>query len=192
MRLAIAASILLATSAAALADPAPIKLTKAQREAAEKAVRARLPPVDKAQAAQCQKSVDAYNANPSVTPLMSAAACYRTAGSLGAAISMWEHALVAFRGTPEAKEALHQLGPAYEAAAIWMKSAQRELEYAHQYPGEPDARDLEIRAVCTNEQLGYDDEVKKGLYELTKRWPKVTFDPDHLCDTIRPIPIVAP
>jgi hypothetical protein len=194
MRLAIvAASILLAaTAVTALADPAPIKLTRAQIIAASDAAKKQLPPVDKAQAAQCQKSVDAYNANPSVTPLMTAAACYRTAGSLGAAIMMWQQVEYQYRAAPEAKEALHQLGPAYEAAGDWHDAAMKEDEYAEQYGGEKDARDLEVRALCTWEQLGLDDQIRRGLYNLTHHWPKVTVDPDHLCDTIRPIPVVAP
>jgi tetratricopeptide (TPR) repeat protein len=191
-RTALALTVLTGLASVALADPAPIRLTRDQILAAAKAVQAKLPPVDKGQVAQCQKLLDEANQHdPTAPELLALGTCYRSAGSLGAAIIMWQHVLAQYGSSKEAEEAQRSLGPAYEAAGMFMDAAKAYDAYVERY-GKAGDRDLEVRAVCTWEQLGFDDQIKRGLNVLTRRWPKVTVDPAHLCDTVRPIQPPAP
>jgi hypothetical protein len=101
---------------------------------------------------------------------------------------MWNRILAQYPKAPEAKDAYHQLGPAYEAAGFYDKAASAYDIYNELYVRDAD-RDLEVRAVCMWEQLGDDTSAAKGVAHLTKAWPKVKVDPDHLCDTVRPIAV---
>jgi hypothetical protein len=92
----------------------------------------------------------------------------------------------------DVEEAMHQLGPGYEAIGSWAEAAQAYQAYAKAYPRGTDARDQLVRAVCTWEQLGRDDYATSNLDLLTRVWPKPAVDADHLCDTIRPIQPPAP
>jgi TolA-binding protein len=170
-----------------VAHASPVQLTKDQVFAAARAAYAILPPVDKAKSALCQKELDTANghADPPAAELMQIAACWRGAGSLGAAVVMWNHVIADYPNSREAKQAQRELGPAYEAAGMYPEAAAANVTYASKYRGEADARDRLVRAICTSEQLGDTDHAAAGLVELA-RW-KQKIDPVTLCATVRPI-----
>ena len=60
--------LVLCLASAALAAPAFMEtLSRSDREKIEKAIQAKLPPVDKAAVAKCQPMLDAYNKDPETT-----------------------------------------------------------------------------------------------------------------------------
>ena len=196
--------VLAGASAIALADPASILLSKDQIVAAEKAAQANLPPVDQSKLAECQKlraqiKMDA----PTAPELFALGKCFRSAGSLGAAITIWErlsqrYPTVRYPTAPEREDAEQQLGSAYEAAGLFDKAADAYDNYVYGEYGLRDGKtsthdldvwvrgrlDLEIRAVCIWEQLGRNEKVTKRLAFLTRH---AQLDPAHLCDANRPI-----
>ena len=176
------------TSAVAFARPTSIRLTKDQIDAAEQAVAASLPHNDTQHVRECEKQdkPDATGAE-----LLALADCYRSALAPGLAIQTWERTISTAPASAEAKTAQRELGPAYEAWGEYDKAAHAYDVYARTYRGEADARDAEVRAVCTWEQLGDDDDAARGLKYLAT-WRKIRFDADHLCDAVRPIQPPAP
>jgi hypothetical protein len=181
-------AVLADTSAIALARPTSIRLTQEQIDAAQQAVFDSLPHNDTPHVRECEKQED-----PNATPaqLLALADCYRSALAPGLAIRTWESLVTAAPKSPEAKTAQRELGPAYEAWGVFEDAAHDYDVYARTYRGETDARDAEVRAVCTWEQLGKDADAARGVKYL-ETWKKIRFDADHLCDSIRPIQPPAP
>jgi tetratricopeptide (TPR) repeat protein len=176
------------TTVVALAHPKSIRLTQEQIDAAEEAVHQAQPHNDTPHVRECEKQEkdDATGAE-----LLALADCYQSALAPGGAIQVWERVVAEMPKSPEAKTALRALGPAYEAWGEYDKAAADYDAYARAYHGEADARDAEVRAVCTWEQLGTDDAAARGLTYLGT-WRKIRFDADHLCDAVRPIQPPAP
>ncbi len=196
-RAAIVIVVGMALTAAGPARAFPGHLTKDQFVAAQKAARAKLPPVDEAMVATCkaqeQGAYDADHKARSATELNAVARCYRKAGALGLAIQAWKVLLQTFYKQGyienlEIKPALRELGSAYEAAADYDEAAQQYRTYATRYSAEPDAADKLIRAICIWSQLGDDDDAKKAFQDLGKlRRGKVQDDPDTMCDAVHAI-----
>lgn len=185
MRWCVVVVLLVAVRAAAAPDP--IALRKDQIDAAQKAAAARLPPVDHAKADQCTKDHAKAMQGASAAEMDAAAACYRAAGALGAAIRIWQQTARDFGNTKEGEDAARQLGAAFEAAGFYVDAAQWHRDYARKYGGEPDARGKLIRAVCIERQLGLPDDAAKDTDYLAKTWRKIKVDRTHLCDLVRPI-----
>ncbi|HTJ43574.1 MAG TPA: hypothetical protein VL463_15825 [Kofleriaceae bacterium] len=190
MRTAVIVALVLATAARANAAPLQ-KLTRDEVIRAGNAAAASLPPVDKTASAACKSKFDAAMTHPDIDAptLAAAAACYRAAGALGAAITLWGQVLQRFPNTREAAGALHELGPAYELAGLYDNAADKDMDYANKYGGEPDALPRITRAICLWQQLGREDQLRRAYYSL-KRWKKAPHDPATICDGI--VPIVVP
>jgi hypothetical protein len=187
MRTIVTVAVMLAM--AARVDAAPLhKLTRDEIIRAGDAAAARLPPVDKTAVASCKAKFEAKLADPDVDAptLAAAAACYRAAGTLGVAIMLWGQVRMHFPRSPEAKDAVHELGPAYELAGLYDNAADKDAEYAEKYGGEPDALDRMVHAICLWQQLGRDDQLQRATYRL-KQWKKAPHDPATICDGQTPI-----
>jgi hypothetical protein len=179
---------LVSTSTVAFARPSSIRLTKDQIDAAEQAVFMNFPHNDKPAVQECEKQ---EKPDATAAELLALADCYHSAFLQGGAIDNWEKVIAMAPKSPEAKTAQRELGPAYEAWGEYDKAATNYDAYARAYHDETDARDAEVRAVCTWEQLGQDKDARLGLKYLTT-WKKIRFDADHLCDAVRPIQPPAP
>ncbi len=184
MKRAIVVLLLVGSAGTAAADREAFKerLTKEEILAAAKAAQDRLPPVDKAAAAKCK-------ALPQDTAIdrEAMADCYRAAGSLGAAIMIWQ--VVAqdkSKGSP-AKDAIKQLGPALEAAGRYHDAAGYHSQYAKVYGAEKDAADHMIRAICIWRQLDDATSADRAFEYLRRLKKKSPPDSDTLCDSVRPI-----
>jgi hypothetical protein len=177
--------VLVGAVSAAAADPAiKERLTAAEVEAAAEAARARLPPVDKPAAERCAAlPLDTERERAT------AATCFRTAGSLGAAVMIWK-LLAADSAKPLQSEAVRQLGPAHEAAGSYADAATWYEDYAKHHAGKTDAAEHLTRAICIWRQLDRATDAARGvkaLRGLTKR----RVDGARLCATIRPIVVPA-
>jgi len=179
MRWTVVLAILLSAAAPAAASE---RLTKEELEAAVKAAQARLPPVDTAAAAKCSALPVA-----SAAEMQAAAVCFRAAGSLGRAIQLW-HRIAMGPSDDVVRDAVWQLGPAFEAAGDYRQSAERHSDYASRFGAQKDAPERLIRAICTWRQLGDDERAGRGFQQLRRWWKKYsTADPVTLCASVRPI-----
>ena len=179
----VAALVVLVWSASAAADRTPFKetLTRNELAAAVKAVEDKLV-VDKDAAAKCFALPREQIADQAI-----AAACFRGSGNLGLAITLWK-AVVADSSAARSdrEEATRQLGPAYEAAAIYPEAAKWHSEYFARFNA-ADARERLIRAVCIWRQLGDVSAADRGFKQLgaMRRQPKPRSA--TLCATVTPI-----
>lgn len=172
-RVALAAAVLAAGAAAA--DP-PRQLTRAEIEAAETAVRARLPPVDKKLVATCKRST----ASMTIPQQIELASCYGKAGALGAAIALLKHASYIGRGDPALEQARLDLAALEDRIADYDEEADELASWASDYGTSPVATDAEraaaararTHAICLWFQLG---NPRAGEARHRK-------DRDHMCD----------
>jgi hypothetical protein len=186
MKRAAVVGVLLAR--AAFAAPFPETLPQADIDAIGDAVRKALPPVDANKVKQCQSFHDAYNKAPDVPDavkhMLDAAACFRAAGALSAAITDWNAALKYSGGADHKRAALRGLGPAFEAAGMFDRAAAADEQLATAYAKDPDANERLQRALCIRRQLGDVANAKRDA----DAWQRATKqDPNLACDKLRPI-----
>jgi hypothetical protein len=185
MKLAGVAVMLVATIAGA--SPFPETLPQVDIDAITDAIRNALPPVDGNRVKQCQAFYDAYNKHPdaadAVQHILDGAKCFRAAGALGTAISGFTTA-AKYAGGELRHAAIRELGPAYEAAAMFDRAAQYDEQIATDYAKDPDANERLQRALCIRRQLG---DVTNATRDADA-WQRATKqDPNLACDGLRPI-----
>jgi lipopolysaccharide biosynthesis regulator YciM len=185
MKRAGVAVILVASTAAAA--PFPETLPQADLDAITDAVRKALPPVDQTAVKKCQVFYDAYNKQPdapdAVQHVLDGAMCFRAAGALGAAITAF-NTTVKYGSAEQKHAALHELGPAFEAAALFDRAAASDEQLATSYAKAADANERLQRALCIRRQLGDVTNAKRDA----DVWQHATNqDPNLACDGLRPI-----
>lgn len=171
------------------ADPFPETLTKAQIDAASNAAVAALPRVDTVASAACSETDVAKRlqaGTDTADDIGAMAACFHRAGSLGLAIQLWKRVADVYPN--RSRDAVRELGTAYERAGHYADAARWHEQYAQKYGGEKDAADHYVRAVCIWRQLGVDKAIG-GFKSLQRMWPKqyAKTDAVALCEKIRPI-----
>ncbi len=190
MKRAAVVGVLIASTA--LADPFPETLAQADLDSISDAIRKALPPVDGTKVKHCQAFYDAYNKAPAapdaVKHILDAAACFREAGALGVAITSWT-TVVKYGSAAEKRVAIHELGPAYEAAAVFDRAATFDEQFATDDATDPDANDRLQRALCIRRQLGDAPNANRDA----DVWQRATkLDPNLACDGLRPIAMPSP
>ncbi|HEX4454030.1 MAG TPA: hypothetical protein VH143_24370 [Kofleriaceae bacterium] len=169
------------------AAPFPETLPQADLDAIVDAVRKALPPVDGTKVKQCQALYDAYNKNPDAADaaqhILDGSKCFRAAGALSTAITGFTTA-AKYAGGDLRHAAIRELGPAYEAAAMFDRAAQYNEQVATDYANDPDSNDRLQRALCIRRQLGDVTNANRDA----DAWKRATKrDPNLACDGLRPI-----
>ncbi len=186
-------------SATAAASP-PRRLTHDEITAAGEAAEKQLPPVDKVAITGCSKLVEpSANAPGRGADYLAIVTCYRNAGAIGIAITMWERAskhdpMNDRVNLPEDVAAYKQMilgiTTAYESAGVFSKLAELLDHYARQYASGHDAIDAEKRAACLWFQLG-DNRAQQAITFIQRGMRHQKLDPDHMCDGVKLIVIPA-
>jgi hypothetical protein len=198
----LALTLALLASAVAHADPPSDRLSRADLEAVTKAARARLPAVDTAAVAACDKQYPGVRevGSPGFTPenLAGAAACYRAANHPGLAILCWrmidDDSWKLSHLTPPTPQqraaAIRELSAMYEIIGSFSQAATIDEHYAELFAGEPDAPALLLRALCIDRQLGLDETARRDEFKLERlRHGKV--DAPAECQVLHPIVVPA-
>jgi hypothetical protein len=191
--------IVLAVAAPAAAGPFKETLKRDEIVAIEKAIQDALPKPDPAIVKKCQVELDAYNKAPDAADALdhvtAAATCFRSAGSLGAAIQMWNIVAKYASSTKMAvqkRDATHELAIAYEAAAMFDDAAKFDEQFVKTYgKDDDDTRERLAHAICIRRQLGDEREATSDAAYWTHIFRRVKLDANTLCDSLRPIAMPA-
>jgi lipopolysaccharide biosynthesis regulator YciM len=185
MKLAGIAVILVASIATAA--PFPETLPQADIDATSDAIRKALPPVDQTAVKKCQVFYDAYNKKPdapdAVQHVLDGATCFRAAGALSTAIIAF-NTTVKYGSAEQKHAALRELGPAFEAAALFDRAATSDEQVASSYANDADANERLQRALCIRRQLG---DVMNANRDADAWQRSTKKDPNLACDGLRPI-----
>lgn len=183
---------LVASAAANIPPPFKETLSRDERMKIAKAIQDRLK-VDKTLLPKCQPLLDEYNKDEEneTEKLPEIATCYHDAGSLSAAIIMWQRYEKYERQPDKLRDTIRAVGRTYEEMAFFDRAADYYVRYAKQ-PGPPAERaEFLTRAICIYRQIGTVDEVTRDT-EYLQRMFKVKTDSEKLCDGIHPIAMPAP
>jgi TolA-binding protein len=155
--------------------------------AAARSARARLSAVDAKARAGCDAE---YKAAAEQAPsalaarsLAAAAACFRNAGALDAAIRSWRELVEKYPKDEVSVDALDVLGTAYESIGDFVEAARAHAWFASMHPVGSHSRDKLVRAICMRRQLGL--ETSAALHELERRQKVVAIA--ALCENVHPI-----